>query len=113
MNQIIPTELALWQSTGFAHALLDVRRSSARQSNGADITGATWLDPALWLDWKDKVPAATPVVVYCAHGHEISQGLAAALCAMGVDARTLVGGMSAWQAAGLPVLPNGGAGESS
>jgi thiosulfate sulfurtransferase len=103
MNQIIPTELALWKNAGFAHTLLDVRRGSARASNGADISGATWLDPSLWLDWKDKVPADRPLVVYCAHGHEISQGLAAALCAMGHDARTLVGGMTAWQAAGLPV----------
>ena len=108
MNQIIPSELALWKSAGFAHALLDVRRSSARERDGTDIGGATWHDPAEWLEWKDAVPADTPVVVYCAHGHEISQGLAAALCAMGRDARTLAGGIAAWQEAGLPVLPHTG-----
>ena len=108
MNQIIPTELALWKSAGFAHALLDVRRTSARERDGTDIGGATWHDPARWLEWKDAVPADTPVVVYCAHGHEISQGLAAALCAMGRDARTLVGGIAAWQEAGLPVSPHAG-----
>ena len=108
MNQIKPTELALWKNAGFAHALLDVRRSSARESDGTHIGGAVWHDPAQWLDWKDQVPADTPVVVYCAHGHEISQGLAAALCAMGRDARTLVGGIAAWQAAGLPVSPHAG-----
>ena len=113
MNQIIPTELALWKSAGFAHALLDVRRSSARERDGSDIFGATWHDPALWLEWKDQVPADTPVVVYCAHGHEISQGLAAALCAMGRDARSLAGGIAAWQQAGLPVLAHAGAGRSS
>ncbi len=51
MNQIIPSELALWKSAGFAHALLDVR--------------------------------------------------------------TLVGGITGWQQAGLPVRPHGGAGRSS
>lgn len=108
MNQIIPAELALWKKAGFAHQLLDVRRTSARERDGTDIADATWHDPAQWLEWKDKVPADTPVVVYCAHGHEISQGLAAALCAMGRDARTLVGGIAAWQEAGLPVLPHAG-----
>jgi rhodanese-related sulfurtransferase len=108
MNQIIPTKLALWKSTGFAHKLLDVRRTSARERDGTDIGGATGHNPAQWLDWKDQVPADTPVVVYCAHGHEISQGLAAAPCAMGRDARTLVGGIAAWRAAGRPVQPHTG-----
>ena len=108
MNQIIPTELALWKSAGFAHALLDVRRSSARERDGTDIGGSTWHDPAEWLEWKDAVPADTPVVVYCAHGHEISQGLAAALSAMGRDARSLAGGIAAWREAGLPVWPHDG-----
>ena len=67
MNQIIPTELALWKRAGFAHALLDVRRTSARERDGTDIADASWR-----------------------------------------DARTLVGGIAAWQEAGLPVLPHAG-----
>lgn len=108
MNQIVVDELALWKSSGFAHELLDVRRTGARERDGTDIADATWHDPALWLDWKDKIRREHPVVVYCAHGHEISQGLSAALCAMGIDARTLVGGIAAWQQAGLPVRPHAG-----
>lgn len=50
MNQIMPTELALWKSAGFAHRLLDVRRSSARERDGTHIGGATWHDPAQWLE---------------------------------------------------------------
>jgi len=45
-----------------------------------------------------------PVVVYCAYGHEISQGLVAALRAMGADARQLEGGIAAWREAGLAVI---------
>lgn len=101
-------ELALWRSAGFAFRLLDVRRAQARASDGNDIEGAAWLDPASWLDWKDGVqamaPQGAPVVVYCAHGHEISQGLSAALRAMNLDARHLVGGISAWKAAGQPTV---------
>ena len=103
MSSISINELALWQRAGFAHRLLDVRRAQARASDGSAIAGGQWLDPARWLDWKNEIGNELPVVVYCAHGHEISQGLTAALRAMGVDARQLEGGISAWKAAGQPV----------
>ena len=109
MSHITVDELALWRRAGFAFRLLDVRRAQARVADGDDIDGATWLDPALWLDWKDRVqdlaPPGTPVVLYCAHGHEISQGLTAALRAMDLDARHLIGGISAWKAAQHPTVP--------
>lgn len=111
MNTISVAELALWRRAGFAFKLLDVRRAQARAVDGSDIEGGTWLDPARWLDWKDGIaeqaPAGGPVVVYCAHGHEISQGLTAALRAMGVDARHLDGGISAWKQAAQPTVPAG------
>jgi thiosulfate sulfurtransferase len=109
MSTITVTELALWQRAGFPFKLLDVRRAHARAADGSDIEGAIWLDPASWLDWKNSVPdlapKGAPVVVYCAHGHEISQGLTAALRAMAIDARHLDGGISAWKAAAQPVVP--------
>ena len=103
MSGITVAELALWQRGGFDFTLLDVRRAQARAADGSDIPGARWLDPALWLDWKNDIGSERPVVVYCAHGHEISQGLTAALRAMGVDARQLEGGITAWKAAEQPV----------
>jgi hypothetical protein len=42
------------------------------------------------------------VVAYCEHGHDISQGVVAALRAAGIDARALAGGIAAWMDAGLP-----------
>ncbi|MDP1532343.1 MAG: rhodanese-like domain-containing protein [Rubrivivax sp.] len=108
MSSITIAELALWQRGKFEFTLLDVRRAKVRQADDADILDGRWLDPALWLDWKDGIKAGAPVVVYCAHGHEISQGLTAALRAMGVDARHLEGGYSAWRAAGEPVRAHAG-----
>src|SRR5262245_20665123 len=109
MSVITIDELALWRRAGFPFKLLDVRRAQARASDGNDIEGALWLDPAQWLDWKDRIaamaPRGAPVVVYCAHGHEISQGLTAALRAMDIDARHLDGGISAWKTAAQPVVP--------
>ena len=103
MSQITVAELALWQRGGLAHTLLDVRRAGKRAEEGDQIPGGQWHDPAAWLDWKDEVRADRLAVLYCAFGHEISQGLTAALRAMGVDARHLEGGIAAWRAAALPV----------
>jgi rhodanese-related sulfurtransferase len=109
MSIITCAELALWQRGGLPFTLIDVRRAAKRQADGDEIAGGRWLDPALWLDWKDGVagvgtPAPPgPVVLYCAYGHEISQGLVAALRALGADARHLQGGIAAWRDAGHAV----------
>lgn len=85
--------------------LIDVRRESARQASGTTIAHSIWRDPAQWLDWKDEVAALSgQVVFFCVHGHEVSQGLTAALRAMGKDARYLEGGFSEWQKVGRPVV---------
>ncbi len=104
MSHITPAELALWRAQGFEFALLDVRRAAVRAEHGAAIAGAHWHDPAAWLDWKDHIPTRHPVVLYCAKGHEIGQGLATTLQVLGVDARYLVGGMQGWLAEGRPVV---------
>jgi thiosulfate sulfurtransferase len=44
-------------------------------------------------------------VVVCAHGHELSQGTAATLRAMGLDARYLVDGFAGWRDSGRPTVP--------
>ncbi|MNG25365.1 Thiosulfate sulfurtransferase GlpE [compost metagenome] len=54
------------------------------------------------FSWKDSVPRDRPVVLYCAHGHELSQGIAATLAAMGLDARYLIDGFAGWRDAGRP-----------
>ncbi len=105
MNHITSQELALWQAHGMAFELLDVRRAGVRAEHGAQIAGALWHDPAAWLDWKDSVGTQRPAVLYCAKGHEIGQGLTAALCALGVDARYLIGGMQGWLNEGRPTVP--------
>lgn len=96
-------ELVLWQRGGMVFSLLDVRRREARNIAADAIPTAQWCDPALWLDWKDQIPTDWPAVLYCVHGKEISQGLAATLSAIGVDARYLVGGMTGWKGAGQTV----------
>lgn len=85
--------------------LIDVRRAPTYAQASGVIAGATWQDPARVDHWGTTLARGEPVVVYCVHGHEVSQTAAARLRAGGVDARHLVGGIEAWKAAGLPLHP--------
>lgn len=103
MNRISICELAEWQTAGRAFSLLDVRRAEVRLADAAQIPEAQWLDPHALLSWKDQIPRDRPVILYCAKGHEISQGIAATLAVMGLDARYLIDGFAGWQGAGRPI----------
>ena len=93
------------QRSGTEFELLDVRRAVARRKQGGDIAGGHWLAPEEVMTWKDAIAPGPLRVVYCAHGHEISQGVASILNAMGHRAVNLEGGYSAWLAAKQPVQP--------
>jgi rhodanese-related sulfurtransferase len=105
MDRISSTELEEWQRAGRRFTLLDVRRAKVREADGAHIAGAAWRSPDGLFTWKDEVARDRPVVVVCAHGHELSQGAAATLRAMGLDARFLVDGFSGWRDSGRPTVP--------
>lgn len=103
MNALSPEALAVALSGAQAPLLLDVRRAAARQQSGQQLPAAIWRDPARWLDWKDEIAsrgAVGGVVLYCAHGQEISQALTTALQVLGARARFLEGGFAAWQRSG-------------
>ncbi len=84
-------------------ALVDVRKPPARQASGLMIAGSVRCLHDQMDHWGPKMTGA--VVVYCVHGHEVSQGVCAALRAIGVDAAYLDGGIEGWRLAGLPVMP--------
>ena len=105
MERITIVELEEWQRAGRVFTLLDVRRANVRLADGADIAGAEWRSPDGLFSWKDEIGRDRPVVVVCAHGHELSQGTAATLRAMGLDARYLVDGFSGWRESGRPTVP--------
>jgi len=113
MQSISVSNLAQQLEQGVPIRLLDVRRAKALADSGVKIAGSQWKNPALWLDWKDEIAHDLPMVVYCAHGHEISQGLTATLLAMGADARHLEGGISEWLAQGKAVAHVQTEGEAS
>jgi rhodanese-related sulfurtransferase len=80
--------------------VIDVRKGPAFRDATHMIAGALRRDPARVSAWMKSLPAANPVVVYCAHGHEVSQGVARTLAESGLSARYLEGGIGAWSKAG-------------
>jgi len=71
--------------------VIDVRKPPAFLAATDMIRGALRRDPAAVEDWRRALPSGADVVVYCVHGHEVSQGVAKAL-----GARYLEGGIEHW-----------------
>ncbi len=79
--------------------VIDVRRAPAFKAATAMIRGALRRDPEAVGAWAKTLPSASTVVVYCVHGHEVSQGVAKALDASGIKAYYLDGGIEeGWKA---------------
>src|SRR6267142_2580143 len=79
--------------------VIDVRRQPAFAGASEMIAGALRRNPEEVNAWAKSLPRASSVAVYCVHGHEVSQGVAAALAENGIAARYLEGGIEAWKAA--------------
>jgi rhodanese-related sulfurtransferase len=75
--------------------VIDVRRAERFRESPYVIQGALRRDPEAVEAWKQALPRDASVVVYCVHGHEVSQAAAAAL-----GARYLDGGIEAWREQG-------------
>jgi rhodanese-related sulfurtransferase len=81
--------------------LIDVRRRPAFQSAIDMAAGALRRDPESVSAWSKSLPSASTVVVYCVHGHEVSQNVAKALREEGRDAYYLDGGLEeGWKSNG-------------
>ncbi len=97
-----PSELYARLGTARAPTVVDVRRRADSSAANELIIGAFHESPDEVDRWKRDLPPGRPAVVYCAHGREVSQGVAATLRAAGIDSAFVAGGMTAWTEAGLP-----------
>ena len=75
--------------------VIDVRKGPTFLGAPDLIRGALRRDPQCVAEWGKTLPGEAAVVVYCVHGHEVSQGAAKAL-----GARYLEGGIEAWRTSG-------------
>ena len=83
-------------------SILDVRRAAAFDKNPVRLPGATRVPPEEVAQWaaRNESARSVPIVTYCVHGHEVSQGAAATLRESGFTASYLEGGISEWQSQG-------------
>ena len=87
-----------------APLIFDLRRRPAFEADGRLIPGARWRDHLTVADWAAAIRETAEIVVYCVHGHQVSQSAAARQRALGRGVRVLRGGIGAWVAAGGPTL---------
>jgi rhodanese-related sulfurtransferase len=84
--------------------VIDVRKPQTFHAAPDMISGALRRDPAAVGQWARSLPPASTAVVYCVHGHEVSQNAARALRDVGIPAQFLEGGIEeGWRASSGPV----------
>ena len=98
---ISPEDLIRLIGGADAPAIVDVRRRPVYDADDRVLPTAVWRDLQAVDAWRAELPAGVPVVVYCAHGHQVT---ASRLHLAGVDARYLAGGIDGWRAAGGPLV---------
>jgi rhodanese-related sulfurtransferase len=103
---ISPDALYAWLGSEAAPIIVDVRRDA--DFAGADklVADAFHRSPDHVEQWRTDLPSGRQIVTYCIHGREVSQGVAAALRLMGVEANFLEGGIADWTEQGLPTRRN-------
>jgi rhodanese-related sulfurtransferase len=91
--------------------LIDVRRTPVFRQAHDMAAGALRRDPDRSREWAAQLPGGSRVVVYCVHGHEVSQSTARQLRELGMAARFLEGGLEeGWKAAGGELIGKPGDG---
>jgi len=83
--------------------LIDLRKAEARAASGLTVRGAIWRDPFMLPSAAAITTDKTPAIVFCVHGHEVSQFGAAWLLLHGIDAVYVRGGFEALRAANAPL----------
>lgn len=99
-NMISANQLNQLIGTPECPVIFDVRRREAFDLADRIIATAEWRDHEQAAQWAAGLAQGAAVVVYCVHGHEVSQGAAETLRSAGVDARFLEGGIEGFIKAG-------------
>ncbi len=100
---ISTTELSQLLQSANSPVIVDVRKKPAFDQDPDTLPGATWHNHEEVAIWAGNLPNAPRIVVYCVHGHEVSQNACKNLHELGFEAAFLEGGIDAWKQAGLPL----------
>jgi rhodanese-related sulfurtransferase len=104
MADLSPQEVARMYAEG-AIQLIDVR--APHEHEAGHIEGTPLIELSELTARAGEIDRERPVVFYCRSGGR--SGMATeAFAQAGFDAHNMTGGMLAWDAAGLPIAPEGG-----
>ncbi len=103
-NRISAEELKSLIGTARCPLIADVRREAVFNVAVTRIAGAVWHDHMR----AEQLAGSREIIVYCVHGHNVSEIAAARLRQAGADVRVLEGGIVAFEAAGGLLVKNGG-----
>lgn len=95
-DSISPTDLDRLLTGGANVRVFDVRREEDRVHIACPIPGTEWRNPEQIAEWCRDIGNVDEVVVFCFHGHHVSQSTRDTLRAHGMKARIIEGGIEAW-----------------
>ncbi len=104
LNTELTTNLTTALNTNTPLHIFDVRKRPAFNAKPQLIPSATWQIHDRVNHWAKEIPANANVVVYCVHGHEVSQNTAQQLRDLGFKARYLQGGFDEWKTQGFELV---------
>ena len=95
-DAILPADLDRLLASEAKVQVFDVRLEKDRVRVKYPIPGAKWRNPEQVVEWGQSVDDVDEVIVYCVHGHHVSQSTRNALRQQGIKARIIEGGIEAW-----------------
>jgi rhodanese-related sulfurtransferase len=100
-HSISPRDLYARLGSEAAPIIVDVRRNADFATADTLVADAFHCSPDDVEERRNDLPNGRQVVTYCIHGQRVSQGVAAALRLMGVEADFLEDGIAGWTGQGL------------
>jgi rhodanese-related sulfurtransferase len=107
-SRISTEELNCLIGTASCPMIFDVRREAVFKGAPTRIAGSVWHGHMDIEAAADAIDPELGAIVYCVHGHNVSEIAAAKLRQAGAEARVLEGGIEAFAAAGGVLVKQGG-----
>lgn len=99
-NTISTEQLKILVGSPNCPPVVDVRRAQVFAEATDLVPTAVWRDHRAADQWGRELAPGREAIVYCVHGHQVSQAACALLIAAGVEARYLEGGIDGYREAG-------------
>lgn len=104
-SDISAEELRLMLDRGDDVVVLDVCLAEDLAKRSDMIPKALLRPPESIAEWASDLPRQKSIIVYCIYGFQVSGDSVTELRRLGLDARRLQGGISAWHALAGPTVP--------